>query len=502
MDEIIFASSLPAESRRIRRMLAAGALRQIAPRLYTSNQEDDAGLIVRRHLYPILSRFYPGAILSHRTALENRVSDAGSVYLIHTYTDRVELPGVTVFLQKGPPAQPDDGKILELHCASQPRALLENMQRSRTTDKGAKTLSREEMETWLMRICQLRGDAELVRLRAEAKEIAARLGMKSEYEALHRLIAAVMGTGQASSLRTTAARAQAAGQPYDLARESLFGQLAGYLANAVLPRITDAAISPTARNHRAFFEAYFSNYIEGTEFLVEEAEDIVFRQKIPANRPQDAHDVLGTYRLIANSRECARRPKTAEEFTDLLAAWHGVLMAARPEKNPGRFKLQVNRVGSRSFVAPELVQGTLTRAWKIGSGLTEPLARALFLKFVVTEVHPFDDGNGRISRLVMNAQLTGAKFNRIIVPQVFREDYLTALTALTVGGNPAPYVTALERAQQFTAAVDFENYEAAKAEMRRRNAFMSPHEAKMVRDMRVAEPGPKSKGSKKPRGRR
>src|SRR3546814_6364556 len=42
-------------------------------------------------------------------------------------------------------------------------------------------------------------------------------------------------------------------------------------------------------------EAYFSNFIEGTEFAIGEAVEIVFEGRIPENRPADGHDVLGTY---------------------------------------------------------------------------------------------------------------------------------------------------------------------------------------------------------------
>jgi hypothetical protein len=41
-----------------------------------------------------------------------------------------------------------------------------------------------------------------------------------------------------------------------------------------------------------FYEAYFSNFIEGTEFTLQEAQDIVFGGEIPDDRPADAHDVL------------------------------------------------------------------------------------------------------------------------------------------------------------------------------------------------------------------
>ena len=47
-----------------------------------------------------------------------------------------------------------------------------------------------------------------------------------------------------------------------------------------------AAPAPTgvAREDFAFFEAYFSNYIEGTTFEVAEAESIIFQGRIIEDR--------------------------------------------------------------------------------------------------------------------------------------------------------------------------------------------------------------------------
>ena len=39
------------------------------------------------------------------------------------------------------------------------------------------------------------------------------------------------------------------------------------------------------------FESYFSNFIEGTEFEVGEAYDIIYEGVIPRERPDDAHDI-------------------------------------------------------------------------------------------------------------------------------------------------------------------------------------------------------------------
>ncbi len=45
---------------------------------------------------------------------------------------------------------------------------------------------------------------------------------------------------------------------------------------------------------------------------------------------------------------------------------------------------------------------------------------------------------GRIARVMLNAELVHGKRSRIIIPTVYREDYLLALRALTRQGNTDP----------------------------------------------------------------
>lgn len=111
----------------------------------------------------------------------------------------------------------------------------------------------------------------------------------------------------------------------------------------------------------AFFEAYFSNFIEGTEFSVEEAAEIVFDGVIPAERPEDAHDILGTFRIVSDQQAMKTLPTSFISFIDLLRARHAAVMEARPDKGPGEFKLKGNQAGSTVFVAPELVEGPRSR---------------------------------------------------------------------------------------------------------------------------------------------
>ena len=50
------------------------------------------------------------------------------------------------------------------------------------------------------------------------------------------------------------------------------------------------------------------------------------------------------------------------------------------------------------FVKPELVIGTLVEGFRYTEEVPPGFPRALYTLFLVSEVHPFDDGNGRIAR--------------------------------------------------------------------------------------------------------
>jgi hypothetical protein len=237
------------------------------------------------------------------------------------------------------------------------------------------------------------------------------------------------------------------------------------------------ARSPVAEATLAFFEAYFSNFIEGTEFEVAEAVDIVFRGVIPSERPQDAHDVLGTWRIVGDSSEMRQVPSSYADLVRLLQARHASIMELRPEKGPGRFKTTGNRAGATTFVAPELVEGTLEQGVDLWRSLEMPFQRAVFMMFLVSEVHPFADGNGRTARIMMNAELVSGSEERIIIPTVYRSNYLSALKVLSQSGVPEPLIRTLDFAQKWTAAVAWGELEQTRRELEGCNAFLDPLEA-------------------------
>jgi fido (protein-threonine AMPylation protein) len=105
----------------------------------------------------------------------------------------------------------------------------------------------------------------------------------------------------------------------------------------------------------------------------------------------------------------------------------------------------------------------------------------------VTEVHPFIDGNGRVARIMMNSELIHTGLCRIIVPTVFRDDYLLALRALSRSNNTAPLVKAIDFAQDFSSKIDYSSYIAASRFLESCHAFNEPES-----DVRLILPGASS----------
>jgi len=141
------------------------------------------------------------------------------------------------------------------------------------------------------------------------------------------------------------------------------------------------------------------------------------------------------------------------------------------------FKTGSNRVETSVFVAPDLVEGTLDQGFALLRSLESPLQRAIFTMFLVAEVHPFADGNGRTARIMMNAELVAASEQRILIPTVYRTNYLVALRALTQNGLPEPLIRALDYAQRWTNAIPWGTIEESRRVMEGCSAFQDPNKA-------------------------
>lgn len=469
-----------AITRAVSAAVGRGELRKLGSRLYTRNLDEDPEALVKRNWYHLITAYYPDALITDRTALENRPAEDGSICLISDKKRDTELPGIVFRPRKGPPPLESDKPFVGgARLASTARAFLENMKPSRARGgRVPRTLPREEIEERLDAILRGQGEEALNRLRDEARMSAAALNLDEEFQELDKIIGALLGTRETSA-KSTLAMARIAGAPFDPERIKLFEALFAALREFVPTNRAAPERSAQARATLAFYEAYFSNFIEGTEFTVEEAEEIVFQGVIPQERPDDAHDVLGTYRIVSDMAEMTKLPADFDEFIEILRRRHAAFMEARPDKNPGAFKTKSNRAGNTVFVDPDLVTGTLEKGFEFLQSLGEPLHCAIFMMFLVSEVHPFADGNGRAARIMMNAELIARGQERLIIPTAYRVDYLGGLKSLSQTGNATPVIRMLDHAQRYTAAIDWRDLKTAQTMLVETGAFSEGENAKL-----------------------
>jgi hypothetical protein len=472
--EVFFTETAISDA--IRYAVRSGKARKLGPRLYTRNVDDALDVVARRNWAAIAAGYLPGAVIVGRTAFAFAPAGDGSVFLSARNARDLRLPGLRLRAQQGAGPLEGDSRWMgqDIHMSSRPRAFLENLRPSRSRGGAeSRTLRRAELEDALEEYGRL-DPSSLDRLRDDARRIVPQLGLEPEQEQLEALISALLGTG-AARLESRRARARAGGVPFDPARIEAFEALAAHLLATGLPAVT--ASPRHDRSPLAFFESYFSNYIEGTEFTVEEAERIVFEGDVPPQRPRDAHDILGTYRLVSDTVERRRVPSGADDLLMILRSQHGAMLSERPEIAPGRWKQRPNQVGGREFVKPDLVEGTLREAFRAHGSLPAGFARAAFAMFLVAEVHPFADGNGRMARLLMNSELSAAGEQRIVVTTSDRGDYLAAMRGMTNVGNADAYTAVLAELQRRTHDTDYSSLEAAERDLRAHGAFSEPDDS-------------------------
>ena len=442
-----------------------GELYRIHPGIYIdSDDKDEINKTLNNNWQKIARHIYKDSIAVFRTAVELRPID-GRIYLMdgNVNQNRKLTVGPLKFIVA--PGNVKDGVQhfhIDIESSNRTRQLLENLSRARTSNGIKKTLGNDWVENELINEVRRSGEQNLNAIRDEAKKLAPIIKLEDEFALLNKMISAVLNTHTAKGvLRTRAGVAYAAGKPIDTERLDRFEKLASYLYKLNLPA-EPYTYDKIAWKNLTFFESYFSNYIEGTEFTLDEAEEIVSSENGTYDRHEDSHDILSLINISGDHLEMNNVPSSHEELIDILKVRQGILLAHRADKMPGEFKEKENRAGNTLFVEPDKVEGTLIKGFDIYKKIPEGIKRAFFIHFLIAEIHPFIDGNGRMARIMMNAELVSNDLFKIIVPTVCRDNYLNGMRQASRYDKFRAITKTLHQLSQFTASVDWVDYNDAR----------------------------------------
>lgn len=219
------------------RAVAEGRIRRLARGVFSADVHAAPPDLIARNRWAIVARLIPDALIADRSAAKGGMPSDGVLTVVSQQRrSDLELPGLTVAPRSGaPPLHDDPGWAAGLRVTSDARTLVDNLALSRGRGgRIARTLSRAELEDWVVRTLHRRPPEWLAALRARALELCDELGVPDRRAAVEDIVGMVAGTRVARGAggRLLAARAaRAARHEYDHGRVERFDELIAHLAD-------------------------------------------------------------------------------------------------------------------------------------------------------------------------------------------------------------------------------------------------------------------------------
>lgn len=170
---------------------------------------------------------------------------------------------------------------------------------------------------------------------------------------------------------------------------------------------------------------YNSNAIENSTLTLKETEKILMELEVSRNVSlREIFEAKNLGRIMDFLRESTQKQSMSKEFLLLL---HKMLIENIDEDISGRFrkKGEYVRVGAHIAPPPENLKKLLKKLMiDYTSGNTSYfLDKIIKFHLDFETIHPFNDGNGRIGRLIINFQLDKLGFPGIIIRNKEKFDY-------------------------------------------------------------------------------
>lgn len=218
--------------------------------------------------------------------------------------------------------------------------------------------------------------------------------------------------------------------------ESLLAAIAARKAD--LDRLRLRAPGGTANfDHSQDLElTYTSNAIEGNTLTAVETTMVIEQGITVAGKPLKDHlEAIDHFEAIRYVRDLARQATTLTE-RDLRGLHRLVVLRSRPDI-AGRYATQgryvLTETGRHGFPSPAEVPALMGdfAAWLGAAPATPETAFTAHRRLV--DIHPFDDGNGRTARLLMNLILIRGGYPPVAIRPEDRPTYIAALQQAQAG---------------------------------------------------------------------
>ncbi len=237
----------------------------------------------------------------------------------------------------------------------------------------------------------------------------------------------------------------------DRIREGLLAEVLGRQWNPLLERVRAdyqaelRRMAPVTREKEletfAIRFTYNTNRIEGSALTLRETAELLDRGITPSHR------VIADVQETVAHRRVFREALTETGPFDLarMLRWHRELFKETKPDLAGKVRAHGVRIRGSAFVPPVPIElDLLLREYfdwvRVGWSTIHPVVFASLAHLRLVTIHPFADGNGRISRLAMNFVLFRKGYPMLDIPYEKRSGYYRALERSQIGRDDSYFV--------------------------------------------------------------
>ncbi|MDR3176055.1 MAG: Fic family protein [Desulfovibrio sp.] len=204
---------------------------------------------------------------------------------------------------------------------------------------------------------------------------------------------------------------------------------------------TDKRLLDQLKSYYRIGLVYTSNALEGFTYSESETRILIEEGLTAGGKSlRDALAVTGHAKACDYMFELLHSATIAEEN---VLFFHKLLEGSLDNESvPGEYRTTAAFVFSKgtgkTFLKPSQIPVAMEDFFSFAANERDkyhPVEFAAILHKKLVSIHPFADGNGRVSRLVMNASLIQKSFLPIIIPPILRAEYIDSLNASDQGND-------------------------------------------------------------------
>lgn len=187
---------------------------------------------------------------------------------------------------------------------------------------------------------------------------------------------------------------------------------------------------------------YNSNGIEGNTLTLRETQVVLEGITVGGKSIKEHLEAINHEKAILFLDDLVKDNEPISEWN--IKNIHQLILKDIDNENAGRYRKENVTIKGATHIPPDYLKvpelmGKLILTYNTWSEY-HPIIQAALLHGELVKIHPFVDGNGRTSRLLMNLDLMNSGYNPVIIKKESRLKYYEALDKAHTTGNYTDFV--------------------------------------------------------------